>query len=365
MHASEPRLWLSHHVFPLWLKKGVDRKSGGFVEELSLEGEPLRTPRRCRVQARQIFSFRTGLDLGVCDPTEGRAAVESGTAFLLSRYSLPSGAFRHSVGLNSEPLDDNPCLYDQAFALFGLAHAFAVLRDPDLRDRAKALVAYLRRERGAEGGGFTEWEKGAVVYQQNPHMHLFEAAVAWMEVDSDPQWKALADEILGLCLNKFIDPATGALAENFSKGWAPELKGKHFLYEPGHLYEWSWLMGRYQLRSGRDLLKERRKLFALSERSGICPRRRAVFDQMRSDETPLRRTARFWPQCERIKAATQLGETESAIQGMDVLFRYFDLPVKGLWRDTWGEDDSFPEQAVRASSLYHIIGAISEFLTYR
>ena len=43
------------------------------------------------------------------------------------------------------------------------------------------------------------------------------------------------------------------------------------------------------------------------------------------------------------------------------LFRYFDLPVRGLWFDTWEENGNFREQPVKSSSLYHIIGAISEY----
>ena len=52
---------------------------------------------------------------------------------------------------------------------------------------------------------------------------------------------------------------------------------------------------------------------------------------------------------------------ESALEAMAGLFRYFEGAHPGLWFDTWDENGKFREQPVKASSLYHIIGAIAEF----
>ncbi len=360
MDMEHAKHWLSQHAFPLWLKQGVDAESGAFVENLTLAGEPLPAARRAMVQARQLYSFRIALEQGLCDPKAGKKAVERGTTFFMSHYSLPSGAFRHSIGVDGKPLDESTDLYGQAFALFGLANAYAVLGQAELKDRAMALREYLFRERKLAEGGFSESEAGRAVYRSNPHMHLFEAAIAWMELDADPVWHALAAEVLHLCLARFIDPVTGALGEFFSEGWVRELEQGKFVYEPGHLYEWSWLMGRFQNFSGRELRPVRLRLFELAELTGICPVRRAVFDQIWSDFTPKLRSSRFWPQCERIKAAAQLGFPGPAQEGMAVLFRYFELPVAGLWYDTWETNGNFRMQAAKASSLYHIVGAITE-----
>ncbi len=353
--------WLTNQAIPLWLERGLDPVNGGFVESLSLdEGKPLSLERRCTVQARQIYVFKTAIELGMVDPARGREAVESGVDFLLRYYRLPSGAYRHSVTAAGAPADETPDLYAQAFALFGLAHAFAVLARADILEHAHALVQHLRGERAAPGGGFTEIENGQTVFRSNPHMHLFEAAIAWMEVDSDPRWHQLAGEILNLCLARFIDPDSGALAENFTAGWKRELVNGRFIFEPGHQYEWSWLMGEFQAISGRDLTDTRRKLFALAEKTGLDPDRRCAYDQVWSDYAPKKRSSRFWPQCERIKAASTLGEVGPAREAMDVLFRYFELPLQGLWYDIWEENGQFPPQPVKASSLYHIAGAITE-----
>lgn len=362
--------WLSEYVFPLWLKNGVDWERGGFVESLSLEGEPQDVPRRGMVQARQIYSLRIALEMGVVPPDVAKKAIAQGVRSYLRDFSHPSGAFHHSIDRARKPLGATLDLYSQAFALFGLANAFATVDDESLRveikERAKKLVRYLTTERRAEGGGFTEFSDGKIAYQSNPHMHLFEAAVAWMEADPhDATWKSLADEVLELCLSKFVDSPSGALAEFFIEGWSAQTEGGRFVYEPGHQYEWSWLMGRYQALTEIDLSQIRNRLFELSERTGIHPKRRAVVDQIWSDHQPKLNTSRFWPQCERAKAAAQLGQWAAAEEAMIALFRFFELPKQGLWYDTWEESGQFRDQPAKASSLYHIIGAMSEIKRHR
>ena len=66
-------------------------------------------------------------------------------------------------------------------------------------------------------------------------MHLFEAVLAWMELDADPAWRRMADGIAALCLDKFIDPASGGRVRISPRtGPRPRLAGR--VCEPGHHY---------------------------------------------------------------------------------------------------------------------------------
>jgi mannose-6-phosphate isomerase len=47
------------------------------------------------------------------------------------------------------------------------------------------------------------------------------------------------------------------------------------------------------------------------------------------------------------------------------LWRYLETKKPGLWLDTLTENGTFAEQPVKASSLYHIINALSEYITLR
>ena len=65
-------------------------------------------------------------------------------------------------------------------------------------------------------------------------------------------------------------------------------------------------------------------------------------------------------QIERIKAHVLAGNNDGVAAGTDGLFKYFDTPVRGLWRDRLNADGSFVQEPAPASSFYHIVCAILE-----
>ncbi len=367
--------WLSHEAFPLWLRLGTDQKSGAFIESITFEGKPTTVPLRVMVQARQIYSFTEARNLGIADRTQIENAIAGGVDFMISRYTMQSGAFMHSVDASGKPVNQDVDLYAQAFALFGLANAYGVLGKNEIRERAQRLLKYLNSERRVKAGGYSEIKNGETLFQANPHMHLFEAALEWMKVDGGMEWRDLAREVFDLCQNKFIDPKSGALCEHFDQNWKPLLENGKFIWEPGHHYEWAWLLTRFEDAAGISAGDTPTWLFKLSEQYGVDRKSHLALDEVWSDHQPKKRSSRFWPQTERIKAAVALGLRSShelqptyadgADQGMTGLFRYFDVPTRGLWQDTLSENGEFIPQPAKASSLYHIINAIAEYITKR
>lgn len=355
--------WLENSALKTWTGIGFDEKTGGFQEAISLDGKVVTDlPRRGLVQARQIYSCRVALDLKVGDAKVLRSRVASAIGYFMKNYSVESGALKHSITTDGKTVNGALELYTQAFGLFGLASAYAVLQDPELKTQAKRLLQYLLKERHLKNGGFSEVSKGETVYVSNPHMHLFEAALAWIELDADPIWKNLALEVVELCETKFIDAKTGLLAEYFTADWQPLMSDNRFVAEPGHQFEWSWLMSRADRLCGTSTSKVRERLFRTAEKYGICPELHVAYGEIWSDYTPKMKMSRLWTQCERIKCAVAMGpEGESAKrEGMRALMRYFDLPQAGLWYDRLEENGKFIDEPAKASSLYHIIGAISE-----
>lgn len=368
--------WLTQDVFPLWSKQGIDTVRGGFVESLTFDGEPMDLPRRAMVQSRQIYSFLTGLRMGCVAKDVASLAIHQGTKYMVEKFSMPNGGFIYSVNPDGSPKSYNPDLYTQAFALFGLAQAYALEPKAEFKSRAKDLVKYLYRERKVKAGGFTELdEKGTVSYKSNPHMHMFESAVAWMQIDKDQEWRDLADEIANLALTKFIDPQSQVLGEYFDENWNHLRENGKFIYEPGHQYEWSWLFSLYDELTGKDTMKVRHLLFNLAEKHGTSRERKVVYDEMWSDYTPKTVSSRFWPQGERIKAAARLGTEVLATQAapyaagadeaMDTLFKFFATPKKGMWYDQLSAQDTFSGSSAKSSSLYHIINALEEYAIHR
>jgi len=361
--AEKAKQWLSKSVYPLWRKQGVDSTNGSFVECLSENGEPQHVPQRAMVQARQIYAFNEASKLQILEREFVEKTIRRAIDFFVERYSAPSGGFVHSIDEAGQPANRQLDLYTQAFALFGLANAYEVLADENLKKRALQLIQYLRAERKVAKGGFSEIIVGQTPFQSNPHMHLFEAAIAWMRIDRDPTWKELASSILDLCQSKFAGNEAGVVAEQFDAEWSPCLEGGRFYWEPGHQCEWAWLILEFENAGGAPARELANRIFSASEKCGVSAGR--LIDEVWSDGKAKKSSSRFWPQSERIKAAVALGEGPVADEAFDALFKFFEGMKPGLWEDQILEDGKFKKQAVKASSLYHIINALSEYINKR
>jgi len=356
--------WLMQAALPLWWDAGFDRGLGGFREALKIDGSPAVLPRRCRVQGRQSYVFFLAGEMGWRG--NWRDAALSGLAFLDKAYRRPDGFFRTLVSDDGKPLDDAVMLYDQAFAL--LANAWGHKTMPGARPfqaDAIALRDLILKTRRHPAGGFRETGDKPCI--SNPHMHLLEAALAWIEVAPDADWNTLADEIVALCLGKFIDPAHPALHEFFDENWNIARDAAGGTVEPGHQFEWAWLLGRWaNLRGREDVLEIARGLFRTGS-LGVDPARHAAMDEMGGDLKIRRATARLWPQTERLKAALLLAESggdrdvhlREASDASQGLWGYLETATPGLWRDKLGLDGRYADEPAPASSLYHIACAIA------
>ncbi len=363
--------WLLEDALPLWWRLDTDRVAGGFFETIGQDGKAIDGVRRVRVPARQVYSFATGRDLGWNGPFE---AIEHGLNFLVTKCYGPTGFFRSNVMPDGTPVGREFDLYDNAFGLFGLAAAFAADTDRVLLAALADTVRDNLIENWAHPlGGFEEAVPRVLPLRANPHMHMLEAALAWIEIDpANESWNALADELAELCLAKFLHPKNGCVREFFDGDWNPMPGDTGRIAEPGHQFEWGWLLARWGLLRRRgDALAAAKKLVLLGEHYGVDPARGVAFNEIWDDLSARDRNARLWPQTERIKGwltMASLGETEDEIDDAFAkvavaaagLRRYLETPIRGLWRDKMDEAGRFVEDQAPASSLYHIVCAISE-----
>ncbi|PXA83962.1 mannose-6-phosphate isomerase [Caulobacter sp. D4A] len=361
------KAWALHDAFPLWWTVGADHEKGGFFEKIDLDGSPVEAPRRARVQPRQIYAYAAAGLLGWDGPW--KAALEHGLDFYLSKYRRPDGFMRTLVASDGTPLDDKVDLYDQAFGLFGLAMAAQVLPErTDLPLLAVGLRDSLYATLKHPVAGFEESVPRSVPLLSNPHMHLFEASLAWVEAGGDAGWRAMADEIAELALAKFIDPASGGLREYYDGDWnpAPGLAGR--IIEPGHQFEWAWLLLRWsRLADRQDAAAAALRMIEIGDGPGVDPVRGVAVFSLLDDMSVHEDVARLWAQTERIKAGVLAAKVtgdprwwDTAAGGAEGLLKYFDTPVKGLWRDKLLADGTFVDEAAPASSFYHIVCAILE-----
>jgi mannose-6-phosphate isomerase len=369
--CSNLKAWALESAFPLWWDVGADHVKGGFFEKIAQDGTPVEAPRRARVQPRQIYSYAAAGLLGWEGPW--KQALVHGLDFYLDRYRRPDGFMRTLVASDGTPLDDSVDLYDQAFGLFGLAMAAQVLPErTDLPTLAVALRGALYATLKHPVAGFEESVPRRLPLLSNPHMHLFEASLAWIEVPGvtggDAGWRTMADEIAELALAKFIDPVSGGLREYYDGDWSPAPGVQGRIIEPGHQFEWAWLLLRWSKLSGRDdAVAAALRMIEIGDGPGVDPARGVAIFALLDDMSTHDDVARLWAQTERIKAGVLAAQVTgdprwwaTAVGGAEGLIKYFDTPVKGLWRDKLQADGTFVDEAAPASSFYHIVCAILE-----
>jgi mannose-6-phosphate isomerase len=290
-----------------------------------------------------------------------------GLDYFLGKFRREDGLFRTLVEVDGTPADDRALLYDQAFALLGLAECHRVVASPEgYHLEALTLRSILQVLLKREGAGFETGLPPGTALSANAHMHLLEACLSWGELRPDATWRKMADAIVSLALDRFIDPKQGILREHFRADWAPvpELAGR--VIEPGHHYEWAWLLFRWS--AGGHHPQAHRAAFRLidiAEAHGV--RNGVAVNALLDDLSMHDANARLWPQTERIKAAARAARITNedrywtiAASAADALIRYLQTPMRGSWFDQLTPDGRFIEEPALASSFYHVVSAVVE-----
>lgn len=378
-HESEVRrlrraltAWFLNESLPAWWAQGTDHEGGGFFEKRDVAGVGVEEPRRTRVVARQIYVFATGLKFGWSGPSQ--VAVEHGLQFLLNRLYLPAGYFAAAVQPDGTAVNARFDLYEQAFALFALAAAQrAGAQSFDLPNRAHRLLACLSEGYKHPVLGFEEANPPTLPLKSNPHMHLFEALIAWASLAADSAgepWLSLADELTELCMTRFLDPRSGVLREYFAADWSPMSGEAGRVVEPGHQFEWAWLLIRWgQQRRRPDCIAAARRLVAVGEQYGVCAVRGVAINELRDDFSVADAAAKLWPQTERIKAWCAMAEVAQSsaersvalgkvVESINGLLKYLVHEPPGMWFEVMEPSGAFRADLCRASSLYHIVCAL-------
>lgn len=366
--AGRAKHFLFEHALPLWWERGFDRDADCFHERLALNGEPVRLNRRIRVQARQTFVYAMAGQLGW--PGPWREAVEAGVRVLTTRGLTPDGGVAHLLDDTGATVDRRHDLYDTSFVIFALAHASKVLERPDLSVQATQLVDWVKTHWAHPAGGYREGELvTAAPRRQNPHMHFLEALLALHEASGAQRHLDDALAITQLFEKKFVSAEWGALLEYFEEDWRPASGREGFVTEPGHQFEWAWLMDRVYNATRHDARATARRIQIHGEVYGVDPVSGFICDEVWAEGDVKTATGRFWPSTERLKANIVYFEStgdaaaaEAAVQAFDVIMEYCNAPTSGLWRDRRLPDRSFIEEAAPASSFYHAILSMSELI---
>lgn len=366
--VSKTRSFLVNDALPFWSSTGC-YDNGCFVEQLDLEGKP-QDPgfTRVRVQARQLYVFSHAEVAGVFrSPGLTDKAAEF---FINSAWQGSKGGWAKTIDRTGTVLDGSADLYDISFALFALAWRYRSVRDPRCLDLTHQTLAFIDKHLKHPMGGYANDDANSQPRQQNPHMHLAEALIAWADATGESLFLEKAGAIIELYETRFTDRTTGALGEFFEEDWTPAHGPAGQLVEPGHQFEWTWIIGQHGRLSGAMRHDLMRRVMDFGLRYGFDAKVGLTVDQINRSGAIVAASCRLWPQTEAIKATIAAAEylndpqPERLARIVDTLFAaYLDNgPVPGTWIDHIDAEGRSMVNCVPTSSLYHVTLAFFELL---
>lgn len=358
------RTWLLDEALPLWSGLAIDAQTGLPFESLDYSAEPLEDTVRTRVLSRQIFSYAFAADQLCWDKVHASDLI----ARLMDVYMdrVKGGGKSATKLLRSGKVADATWdTYDQAFHLLATAWAYRATGDNRYADIGLIALKDLNDGLKHDAIGYMDTSDGSLPRRANPHMHLLEASLAWLDTDKRAEFEPMAKTIVDLFHTKFCD--AGLLFERFDDTLTVIKDGADDVtaIEPGHLYEWATLVKLAGDQSiGSEWVGRCSAMVGFADTYGQNPKSGLVFDTCSADGQRTSGTHRLWPQTEKIRHHLLFGTPKQQDDALSTLERvrknYLDpRDVTGLWRDKLSEDLNDLGDRSPASTLYHLMNMIA------
>ena len=368
LHARLQLRWC-----PKWYGAFQDRDIGGFYERLGKGFRPLASgQRRLLTQCRQLSIYS---DVSQNKNKELYRNLEVQFEYILAHYHDPkTGLWRYSLDDAGKILDRTCDLYTLTFVIFSFSHYYRATSDGRAKAAAYQVLNLIDTKFRIEGqAGFTEAldGDGAPLHQmrrQNPHMHLLEACLFAFETWEDPAYEAMADEIIGLFQNYFFDSRRVALVEFYTDDLKPHPDKGHLL-EPGHYFEWVWLLKKHAFMKGDPLMHDSvaLKLLDWANRYGWDDTYGGIYDVVSPEGRVISETKRLWPFCEALKAnalmlnvAPDRQAIKDRVSGMVRVFEDQYMQERGFWVEWLNRDLSPAADYMPGTTPYHVYFGITE-----
>ena len=332
-------------IVPLWQGPGFNAELGLPFESLTATHQPMPVQRyRAMACARQLYVFSSLIEL----PGAREQAATLFRSLQRHFHDAEHGGWFYSVDAQGKPLDRRKDLYTHAFIVFACAHYWAKVHEPlveSVLDAALAVIA----TRFSTGDGLYEavlgedWSSQNSGPLQNPLMHLAEAFLATLQARTDKPAEAA---LLALCKTmqaRFVEPVHGIMLEK-PRGAVDNW------FEPGHQFEWLFLVQSSPLLQGSLLHKSLLRAFDYAERTGV--QQGAVLSMLKLDGTVLDATQRIWAQAEYLRALT-LRPGAAVDKQLEVMNQRF-IHARG-WHECRDSNGQVSRQDMPSTTPYHLL----------
>lgn len=340
-------------IVPLWQGPGWNPQLALPYEALDAEQRPL-PPQRYRAMAcaRQLYLFSQLIGDAAAPFAQERAAALFRS---LQRHfhDAEHGGWFYSIDADGAPLDRRKDLYTHAFILFSCAHYWAKVREPLVESVLNAAleVVALRFARGDglyEASLAEDWSVLGSGPLQNPLMHLAEAFLAILAVREDAAVQTALLELCQAMQQQFIDPQHGVMLEK-------PLGAVDNWFEPGHQFEWFFLLDSSPLLRSNPLHASLSRAFAFAEQLGVDPQSGAVCAMLDLQPgAPIKdATQRIWAQAEYLRALTLRADSQAPLlRQLKALHAHF-LHAGG-WNECLDASGAVSRRDMPSTTPYHL-----------
>jgi mannose-6-phosphate isomerase len=350
--------WFVADFLPRWLDQAMTEQ-GVVIEAMTVHGRPdVRAPTTL-TQARLVFAL-AHLNL----LTQDRRFLEAARAihgFMETALRDPAGGYR----LSTESALRRS--YDQSFALMALTtlrradpNAVSASRISELwRFVEEDLTDHTTGALWEDDGMATDGAAAGALRAQNPHMHMLEATLQAYEMTGKAVWMYRAAQLVNVARQYFIDPDTGAVREFAGSDLAPLDTPAGLRREPGHQYEWAWLLHRFaDLGGDFEICVMANRMIAFVEAYGLRqegPMTGAPFDAVDNAGRVTETTHLLWPLTEAGKFYAATGATDRVHVIEELIFgRYFTDGPDPVWSNQLSASSSILSPIALSRLIYHV-----------
>lgn len=332
-------------VLPLWQGAGFNTELGLPFEAVSAAGQPLPAQRyRAMACARQLYVFSSLID----QPGAREHAATLFRSLQRHFHDAEHGGWFYSIDFQGKPLDRRKDLYTHAFIVFACAHYWAKVREPLVESVLNAALEVIAT-RFSTGDGLYEalldedWITTGSGPLQNPLMHLAEGFLATLSVREDGLTQTALLTLCEAMQAHFVEPERGVMLEK-PRGAVDNW------FEPGHQFEWLFLVQTSPLLRGSALHRSLQRAFAYAQSTGV--REGAVMAMLKLDGEVLDATQRIWAQAEYVRALT-LQPDASVDKQLQVLRERF-LHARG-WHECRDGKGVVSRTDMPSTTPYHLL----------
>lgn len=405
-HKLEQR-WL-----PKWYEAFYDADNGGFYERVGENFKPVYTGRRrlltnCRLLAMFSNHVARRKDKHQKQDQYVKADLEGIYHYITETFAAPGrdGGYYFSVGEAKsgalsgkiEDREEKYDLYAHAFVIFAFSHYYQATGDEDAKKRARRTLRFIADHFAIVGvPGLVEALDAELkpldeVRRHESHMHFLEACLFAYDVWQDKAYLDMAERLVMLFTDYFYDAHHNTLSEYFTGNLdKPYKEDGQIICEPGHYYEWIWLLKKYEttciyLLEAADGGSESQKskeyqrnkrideiclaLLDWANANGWDKTYGGIYDELTPNGEFIKETKRLWPFSEAIKANALMldcgvdkDDVKALYREMVDVFNKNYMQERGFWTEWLTRDLRAATDYMPGTTPYHVYFGIMEAL---